>query len=105
MTMPKTTLRELSQRLDRLEQEVLRLRQGLGLARAPAGDASHPVDLDAALDRFFESVGIQGELSGLAQLRVLQANQEQLWAQRRQNGPAAEGSSPQRNKKTPGRGG
>jgi hypothetical protein len=98
--MPKTTLREFARRLDRLEREVHCLRQGLGTSTAPEGDTSPPVDVDAALDRFFASLGIQGELSGLAQLRDLQAKQEKLWAQRRQNGPGAEGSSPRRKKTT-----
>jgi hypothetical protein len=102
--MPNTTLKELARRVDQLEQEVLRLRRGLGVACVPKGDASLPVDLDAALDRFFESMGIQGELSGLAQLRALQAEQEQVWAQRRRNGPSSGASSSQRKKK-PGSGG
>jgi hypothetical protein len=102
--MANTTLKELARRLDQLEQEVVRLRQGLGLAGVAEGNASRPVDLDAALDRLFESAGIQGEFSGLAQLRVLQAEQEQVWAQRRRNGPSPGASSPRRKKK-PGSGG
>src|SRR5262249_31792684 len=71
VAMPNPTLKELARRVDQLEQKVLRLRQGLGLFCVPEGNASDPVDLDAALDRFFESAGIQGKLSGLAQLRAL----------------------------------
>jgi hypothetical protein len=90
--------------LEQLEQEVGRLRQRLDRSPVQEGEASRPVDLDATLDRFFEAAGHQGELSGLAQLRLLQAEQEQLWAQRRRNGPAPGDPSPRRKKK-PGRGG
>jgi hypothetical protein len=101
--MPNPTLSELARRLNLLEQEVLRLRQLLGVSAVPDRDDSCPVDVDAALDRYFEGVGIQGELSGLAQLRALQAEQEQVWAQRLKNGPAPDDASPRRRKK-PGRG-
>ena len=90
-------LRQLERRLDLLEQEIVRLRQRLGVSSVPEGAASHAVDLDATLDRFFESAGIQGELSGLAQLRALQAEHERLWGGRQKNGaslrPGTDGSA------------
>jgi hypothetical protein len=97
--MPKTTVSELAQRLELLEKDVLRLRQQLGIFAVPDRDASRPVDVDADLDRFFEAVGIRSELSGLDQLRALQVEQEQVWAQRQRNGPAPGASSPRRRKK------
>jgi hypothetical protein len=78
-------LQDLEPRLDELEQEVGRLRQRLGILPMPE-EASSPTDLDSTLDCFFETVGIKGELSGLAHLRALQAEQERLWASRHQNG-------------------
>jgi hypothetical protein len=81
--MPQTTLRDLGRRVELLEQEVLRLRQLLGVSPVPAGGAAPPVDLDAALDQVLDAAGIKGELSGLARLRALQAEQERLWAKRR----------------------
>src|SRR5258708_35741284 len=99
VAMPNTTLRELAQRLDLVERDVVCLRQQLEISTVAEGKTSHPVDLDAALNRFFEAMGIQGELLGLAHLRVLQAEQEQLWVQRRQNGTASAISSPRRTKK------
>jgi len=102
--MPNTTLRELTRRLSLVEQEVVGLRLRQGVSPSAERRASHQVDLDTDLDRFFEAMGIQGELSGLAHLRVLQAEQEQLWAQRQQNGTAPAARS-QRRKKKRGRGG
>ena len=99
MAMPNTTLRELARRLDLVEQEVVSLRERLGISPVAEGKTSRPVDLDAALDRFFGAMGIEGELSGLAHLRILQAEQEQLWAQRQQNGNAPVIPSPRRKKK------
>jgi hypothetical protein len=96
-------LRDLERRLNELEQEVGRLRQRLDGSTVPGEVASPPPDLDTTLDRFFEIAGIQGKLSGLAQLRALQAEQERLWTGRQQNGaPPIDPTS--RRKKKPGRG-
>jgi hypothetical protein len=97
--MPNTTLQQLERRVDQLEQEVVRLRQRLGGSPVPEGAASHPVDLDATLDQLLEAVGIKGELSGLAHLRVLQAEQERLWARRQQDGKSPADPSPRRKSK------
>lgn len=95
--MVQKTLRDLNRRVDLLEQQVLRLRQRLGASLVPEVSTSHPVDLDATLDRFFEAVGIKGEQSGLAHLRALQAEQEKWWSQ--QNGKSLAEPSPRSKRK------
>src|SRR5438132_9644439 len=82
----KTTLRDLARRISELEQEMVNLRQQLGSSLMLDGVASEAPDLNAALDQFFEAVGVQGELSGFARLRAIQAKQERLWTHGIRNG-------------------
>jgi hypothetical protein len=97
--MPKTTLRALECRLDELERQVVLLREQLrGSTMPPPGTVGQPPDLDATLDQFLDAAGIPGELSGLARLRALQANQERRWADGRRSAAAPAGSSARRTK-------
>jgi hypothetical protein len=91
--MLERKIQELDHRVQLLETELRHLRQQIGERENAGTGTGKQVELDAELDRFFETLGLKSELTGLAHLRALQAEHERVRAKARKNTKSRAGAT------------